>query len=66
MARESTNLMEDLQLEKFFTWLDANTAGGLGGQARGYVRSLVDNAEEDIGNKIVILTEQLGQNVSCL
>ena len=55
--------MEDLHLERFFLWLDSSGGEGLGGQARLYVKSLLDNAAEDIGHKIVVLTEQLGTNV---
>lgn len=63
-AKESgTSLMNDLHLENFFMCLDGSNASGLGNQARVYVKSLVDNAVEDVRHKIVVLTEQLGQNV---
>eukprot|EP00731_Ephydatia_muelleri_P029248 Em0020g892a len=62
-AKESgTSLMNDLHLENFFMCLDGSNASGLGNQARVYVKSLVDNAVEDVRHKIVVLTEQLGQN----
>ena len=64
VAKEgSISLMDDLHLERFFTWLDGSKSSDLGSQARVYVKSLVDNAAEDVGHKIVVLTEQLGQNV---
>lgn len=64
VAKEAgTSLMDDLHLESFFTWLDGSETSGLGNQTRVFVKSLVDNAVEDVGHKIVVLTEQLGQNV---
>ena len=58
-------LIEELKLETFFAQLDAKQKG-IGEQARGIVRDIVENAAEDMQHKIVVVTMELGQQVGGL
>ena len=55
-------LMEELKLETFFAQLDGKQRG-LGEQARGLVKDIVENAAEDMQHKILVVTMDLGQHV---
>ena len=53
-------LMEELKLESFFAQLDAKMRG-MGEQARGLVKDIVESAAEDIQHKLLVVTTALGQ-----
>lgn len=55
-------LMEELKLESFFAQLDAKMRG-MGEQARGLVKDIVESAAEDIQHKLLVVTTALGQQV---